>query len=289
MSRIVLILAFFPLALVANAQIVDMRRIDDFNAELAKKQLANEIPDGKIDEQKLNAAVERHDKRREEALETRRLRNENKSHVYSLTKTLPVPFYLRPFQSQNVPVPHRISTRNRSTQWVSRVSPPVMVVQENERQTRVLFLLGEGRSPTDPKPSVLRDNGFFVIAPELPKNDFRAAVGVAELALNQYGADIIVGDSRGGAVALNMNSGNTPLVLVSPAWKKWGVSTAVKPGSIILHSPADQVIPFGDSELLSANSALPSPTIIRTGNDHRLVDDASLQELLLACLRQTPR
>ena len=64
MSRFIYILAFFPLAIVANAQIVDMRHIDEFNAKLAEKRQANEIPDSKIDEKKLKAALERHDKRR---------------------------------------------------------------------------------------------------------------------------------------------------------------------------------------------------------------------------------
>jgi hypothetical protein len=286
MSRFIYILAFFPLAIVANAQIVDMRHIDEFNAKLAEKRQANEIPDSKIDEKKLNAAHERHDKRREEALEVRRRRNANKSHFYTLTKTLPVPFYSRPFQSQKVPIPRGISSRSRAAQLVSRVSPPVMAARQTQRPPRVLFLMGEGRSPSDPKPSALRDNRFLVIAPELPKNDFAGAVRVAELALNQYRPDIIVGDSRGGAVALNMNSGDTPLVLLSPAWKKWGAANTVKPGSVILHSPSDQVIPFGDSELLVANSELSNSTIVRTGVDHRLIDNASLQVLLLACLRQ---
>ena len=49
---------------------------------------------------------------------------------------------------------------------------------------------------------------------------------------------------------MNINSGSTPLVLLCPAWKRWGSATAVKPGTIILHSTADEVVPFADSRSL---------------------------------------
>jgi hypothetical protein len=59
---------------------------------------------------------------------------------------------------------------------------------------------------------------------------------------------LIVGSSRGGAVAMNLNSGSTPLVLLCPAWKPWGTTKAVEPVTTILHSEADEVNPFADSE-----------------------------------------
>jgi hypothetical protein len=68
--------------------------------------------------------------------------------------------------------------------------------------------------------------------------------------------EIVVGSSRGGAVAMNINSGETPLVLLCPAWKRWGEATTVKPSTVILHFPADDVVPFSDSEELVRNSGL---------------------------------
>ena len=59
-------------------------------------------------------------------------------------------------------------------------------------------------------------------------------------------------------MAMNIDSGDTPLVLLCPAWKRWGTATTVKPNTIILHSPADDVVPFADSEELVRNSDLPS-------------------------------
>ena len=46
------------------------------------------------------------------------------------------------------------------------------------------------------------------------------------------------------------------LVLLCPAWKKLGTVRTVKPGTVILHSRADDVIPFADSEELVRNSGL---------------------------------
>ena len=49
---------------------------------------------------------------------------------------------------------------------------------------------------------------------------------------------------------MNINSGEAQLVLLCPAWKKWGTAKTVKPGTVILHSRADDVVPFADSEEL---------------------------------------
>ena len=53
------------------------------------------------------------------------------------------------------------------------------------------------------------------------------------------------------------------MLLLCPAWRKWGTATTIKPNSNILHSRADDAIPFTDSEELLANSGLPSDALIR--------------------------
>ena len=75
---------------------------------------------------------------------------------------------------------------------------------------------------------------------------------------------------------MNINSGATPLVLLCPAWKRWGTATMVKPGTVILHSRADDVVPFGDSLELVGNSELPLESLIEVGHEHRLADGESL-------------
>jgi hypothetical protein len=62
------------------------------------------------------------------------------------------------------------------------------------------------------------------------------------------------GWQRGGAVAMNIDSGRARLVLLCPAWEKWGTVKTAKPGTVILHSRADDVIPFADSEELVVQS-----------------------------------
>jgi hypothetical protein len=84
-------------------------------------------------------------------------------------------------------------------------------------------------------------------------------------------------------VAMNINSGSPKLVLLCPAWKKWGTAKTVKPGTVILHSRGDDVIPFADSEELVRNSGLPSSALIEVGNDHRLAEPGPLEAMLREC------
>lgn len=133
----------------------------------------------------------------------------------------------------------------------------------------------------------LSEAGHEIINPALPDEDFAESVRIAETHYQQNLPDVVVGSSRGGAVAVNMQSGDTPIVLLCPAWKKWGVATTVKENTIILHSRQDDVIPFADSKELVANSGLPSEALLEIGSDHRLADSESLLAMLGACERLT--
>ena len=133
------------------------------------------------------------------------------------------------------------------------------------------------------KPTYLKDAGHEVINPALDDDDFDLAVRTAQAEYDQHKPDVIVGSSRGGAVAMNVKSGDTPLVLLCPAWKNWGTAKKIKPNTIILHSRQDDVIPFADSEELINNSGLPSDALIEVGNDHRLADPEPLEAMLKAC------
>ena len=68
---------------------------------------------------------------------------------------------------------------------------------------------------------------------------------------------------------MNLNSGDAKLVLLCPAWKKYGTAKSVKPGTVILHSQADDVVPFADSEELAKKCGA---KLIEIGTDHRLAD-----------------
>jgi hypothetical protein len=148
---------------------------------------------------------------------------------------------------------------------------------------KILFLHGWHSVPGGVKPTYLAGHGHTVFNPALDNNDFDAAVYTAQAVFNQHQPDVIVGSSRGGAVAMNVASGITPLVLLCPAWKKWGAIKTLKPNSVILHSRQDDVIAFSDSEQLVADSHLPPETLMEVGGDHRLADESSLSVLLWAC------
>lgn len=145
---------------------------------------------------------------------------------------------------------------------------------------KVLFLHGWQSVPGGVKPSYLRSRGCEVINPKLDDEDFAAAVRTAQAELDRHLPDVIVGSSRGGAVAMNLSAGRTPKVLLCPAWKKWGTARTVPPGTIILHSTEDEVIPYEHSVELAETSGA---TVIEVGKDHRLADNESLEVLHWAC------
>jgi hypothetical protein len=146
----------------------------------------------------------------------------------------------------------------------------------------VLFLHGWGSGPSGKKPSFLRSHGLQVIAPELPDHDFTASLEVAQQTLKQIHPDVLVGSSRGGAVAMNIDTGAARLVLLCPAWKVFGSARTVKAGTTILHCPNDCVVPFQASVQLIENSRLPETSLLATGVDHRLGDPESLNRMLWA-------
>ena len=152
----------------------------------------------------------------------------------------------------------------------------------------ILFLQGWQSTPGGIKPTYLKDHGHAVLNPKLPGDDFDAAVEIAQAELDWHRPAVVVGYSRGGSVAMNLKT-EVPLVLLCPAWKRWGAARTVKPGTTILHSPADDVIPFADSEELVRNSGLPESALIVVGHEHRLADSESLRAMLEAVDRVPAR
>ena len=150
---------------------------------------------------------------------------------------------------------------------------------------KILFLHGWQSTPGGVKPTYLKAHGHEVFNPALPDDDFDAAVRIAQAEFDQHQPDVVVGSSRGGAVAMNIDTGDTPLVLLCPAWKPWGTATTVKPDTVILHSQADDVVPFADSQELSEQWPATESALIVVGTDHRLADPESLKAMLEACER----
>lgn len=148
---------------------------------------------------------------------------------------------------------------------------------------KILFLTGWNAQPGGIKSSFLREHGHKVIEPILNNDNFAAAVRTAQQAFDDNQPDVVVGLSRGGAVAMNIELGETPLVLMCPGWKKWGNAKTVKKNTVILHSRADDVVPFAFSEELVKNSGLPHEALIDVGKNHWLNDPEPLHAMLEAC------
>ena len=148
---------------------------------------------------------------------------------------------------------------------------------------KVLFLHGWQSVPGGVKPSYLAQHGHEVINPKLPDEDFEEALRIAQVEFDRHRPDVVVGSSRGGALAMNLDSGDTPLVLLCAAWKKHGTARTVKKDTTILHSQAVDLVLFADSEELVRNSGLPGPALVEVGNDHRLADPEPMAAMLQAC------
>ena len=153
---------------------------------------------------------------------------------------------------------------------------------------KLLFPHGLKSTPSGLKPTCLKDHGHEVLNPHLPDDNFDAALKIAQAEYDQGQPDVILGSSRGGAVAMNIDGCNTPLVLLCPAWKTWGTATTVMPSTIILHSRADETVPFADSEELVRNSGLPPESLIEVGFEHRLADEESL-EMMVRTVEMVPQ
>lgn len=148
---------------------------------------------------------------------------------------------------------------------------------------RILFLHGWQSVVGGVKPTFLAEAGHDVANPALDHDDFERALATAQEAFDRHRPAAVVGSSRGGALAMNLRPHAARLVLLCPAWRKYGAASTIRAGSVILHSRADDVVPFADSEELVRASRLPPSTLLETGADHRLADPRSLELMLRAC------
>jgi pimeloyl-ACP methyl ester carboxylesterase len=145
---------------------------------------------------------------------------------------------------------------------------------------KVLFLHGMS-SDGGRKTAYLRSLGYDVLTPRLSDWSFRRAARTAHDAFNEFQPDVIVGSSRGGAVAMAMARSDVPLVLLAPAWRWCGVEPALWAEAIIIHSKYDKMVSVSDSRELCRRN--PTARLLEVGTDHRLNDEeagAVLAEVL---------
>lgn len=135
---------------------------------------------------------------------------------------------------------------------------------------KVLFLHGVS-SDGGRKTAYIRSLGYDVLTPRLSDWSFRRAARAAQDAFDEFQPDVVVGSSRGGAVALSLGAGQTPLVLLAPAWRWCGVEPVVRSRAVVLHSPNDRTVSVSDSRELCRRN--PHTLLIEVGSDHRLNDE----------------
>jgi hypothetical protein len=147
---------------------------------------------------------------------------------------------------------------------------------------KILYIHGWNSAVGGVKPTYLKSHGHEIIEPALDHDNFEAALKMAQVAFDQHQPEIVVGSSRGGAVAINIDSGSARLVLICAAWKTWGQAQTVMPGTTIIHARADDVVPFEDSVELLSKSGLPESAQIEIGQGHRLGDPKPLEAMVRA-------
>jgi len=145
--------------------------------------------------------------------------------------------------------------------------------------TTIHFLYGSVSKPGGLQPTDLTESFLKVIDPALVDHDFEAAARTAHAAFDQHQSPVVVGSSRDGAVAMNINTGEARLVRLSPTGKNWGNSFTIKPGTMTLHSRADDSMSPADSEELAKDSGA---KLFEPGSDHRLADPPALAVMLSA-------
>ena len=142
---------------------------------------------------------------------------------------------------------------------------------------KVLFLHGLESLPGGTKPDALELAGCEVANPALPKDDFDLSVKIAQECVEEFQPDVIVGSSRGGAVAMALCNESARLVLIAPAWKSYGSEPKVTSGTQILHCSTDDIVEYKDSVRLAA---LNSVKLTTCGVDHRMNDEDALNSLV---------
>ncbi|MBY0588404.1 serine hydrolase family protein [bacterium] len=143
---------------------------------------------------------------------------------------------------------------------------------------KILFLHGLDAQPGGIKPTYLTQQGHEVMNPALPRDDFDESLNIARAQWEQGRPDVIVGSSRGGALALAMDQRVTPMILLAPAWRFFLPSIPNPCRADILHAPLDALVPIDHSREL----ALAWPTVVRLfeiGQRHTLTDAESLARM----------
>ena len=145
---------------------------------------------------------------------------------------------------------------------------------------KVLFLHGLESKPGGTKAKYLEQCGYKVLNPHMPKWSYEESVEIAQKVIDEEAPDVIVGSSRGGALALSVDPKGAKLVLIAPAWKRFVPDASfdyVDKTTCIIHCPSDDVVEYSNSQELAVNTGA---NLIRAGVSHRMSDEEALEAIL---------
>jgi len=147
------------------------------------------------------------------------------------------------------------------------------VIDEVKEAKRVLYLHGLGGRRAGPRTERLIDLGYGIVYPDLPPDDYAHSVEIAQAHVT--GVDLVIGSSRGGAVAMGLTT-DKPVLLLAPAWKLCGIQPVVpNERTYIIHGLADERVPHSDSEELAGACGIGGNLILVT-DKHSLTDSLDL-------------
>ena len=139
----------------------------------------------------------------------------------------------------------------------------------------ILYFHGRGSGPTGTKANWLAQN-YGAVCPQLDATGgVEDDLPAARAALAEHRPDLVVGSSFGGAVTVALaREGllDVPLVLIAPAWSKFGVVGELPEGTraVILQGEKDDKVLHEDSVALAAAGGPGVRLVTIVGGDHQL-------------------
>ena len=164
----------------------------------------------------------------------------------------------------------RVKNRNGITEQAQETEVTAQLEATHSQKARpmTVLLLHGWFCDAARKEVYLRSLGFEVVRPKLSNWSFRQAVSAARQAYEQSRPDVIVASSRGGAVAMNFDSEGTPMVLLSPAYRRFGRVRKLDKPAVVIHGLRDRLIWVSGSDKLCRISS--GATLLIVDDGHRL-------------------
>ena len=143
-----------------------------------------------------------------------------------------------------------------------------------DRPLTVQFAHGLESSPQGDKARYLA-NHFDSVTPTMDTSDFESCVKLQAAELAKRPADVLVGSSFGGAVALALVTRALyvgPTLLLAPAHRHYGVDEMIPFGVpvLIVHGTRDAVVAIDGSRALAGTGTVGLVRLVEVDDEHRL-------------------